>query len=116
MNLTISCGVFRFPVAVRQSEFVSERAVHTQRVFLLALDRPFGNELPIKLIAASIEQRLKSRAHGSFMRDVDRFELFERLVVFRDGFVRGLQVQFVHEESINQSFVRALILLILRSP
>lgn len=40
------------------------------------------------------------------MLDVDRFELSERFVIFRDGFVRGFQVQFVHEESINLSFAR----------
>jgi len=107
--------VFRFPLAVRQSEFVNERAVHTQRVFLRALNRPFGNELPIKLIAASFEQSLKSRAHRSFMLDVDRFELFERLVIFRDGFVRGFQLQFVHEVFAN-SFTATLIFYVFVHP
>jgi hypothetical protein len=90
--------VFGFPKAMREPEFIDERAVNTQRVSAIPFDRPFGNQLPIKLPAAVLQQSLEGRANRSFVRHADRFELTQSFVIILDGLVGWFEVKLFHQQ------------------
>jgi hypothetical protein len=56
----IVVAVFGFPEAVREAEVVEQRAVHAERVLAGAADFPFGDEGPVALAGAVVEQALES--------------------------------------------------------
>ena len=55
-----------------------------------------GTQRPIELAATTGKQILECAAHRPFVVDVELSELAQRLVIFLDQLVRGLQVEWQH--------------------
>src|ERR1017187_1302785 len=71
----IVTDVFGFPEAVGEAEVVEQRAVHAERVLARAAEFPFGDEGPVVLAGAVVEQALESGADGGFVGDTEVVEL-----------------------------------------
>src|ERR1039458_7499547 len=67
--------VFGFPKAVGEAEVVEQRAVHAERGLARAADFPFGDEGPVVLAGAVVEQALESGADGGFVGDAEGVKL-----------------------------------------
>lgn len=65
---------------------------------VVSFDLPFRDELPTKLPAAVLQQSLKRRANRAFVRDLNRLELAESLVIILDWLVRWFEVKFFHRQ------------------
>jgi hypothetical protein len=90
-------AVFGFPKAVGEAEVVQQRAVYTQGMLARAADFPFGNEGPVVLAGAVVEQALESGADGGFVGDAEVVELAQGGVVILDRLMRWLQFQPLHD-------------------
>ena len=66
------------------------RSVHTEEVLARAADFPFGDEGPVVLAGAVVEQILESAADGDFVGDAEVVELAQGGVVISDRLVRGV--------------------------
>ena len=67
-----------------------------------AADFPFGDEGPVVLAGAVIEQALESGADGGFVGDAEVVELAQGGVVILDRLVRWLQFQPLHGGVLHQ--------------
>ena len=90
-------AVFGFPKAVGEAEVVQQRAVYTQGMLARAADFPFGDEGPVVLAGAVVEQALESGADGGFVGDAEVVELAQGGVVILDRLMRWLQFQPLHD-------------------
>jgi hypothetical protein len=82
--------VFGFPVAVSKFISIDQSTINTNGVFAFAFDFPLGDESPLELFSAVVEQTLEGLAYGSFVGYVDGLESLQRFIVIDNGFVRGL--------------------------
>ena len=71
----IVADVFDFPKAVGEAEVVEQRAVHAKGVLARTADFPFGDEGPVVLAGAVVEQALESGADSGLMGDTEVVEL-----------------------------------------
>lgn len=95
-------AVFGFPEAVGEAEVVEQCAIHAERVLARAADFPFGDERPVVLASAVVEQTLESGADGSFVGDAEVVELPQGRIVILDRLVRWLQFQPLHDVVLHQ--------------
>ena len=70
-----------------------------------AADFPFGDEGPVVLAGAVVEQALESGADGGFVGDAKVVELAQGGVVILDRLVRGLQFQPLHGGVLHRGVV-----------
>ena len=98
----VIAAVFGFPKAVGEAEVVEQRAVHAERVLARAADFPFGDEGPVVLAGAVVEQALESGADGGFVGDAEVVELAQGRIVILDRLVRWLQFQPLHGGVLHQ--------------
>jgi hypothetical protein len=67
-----------------------------------AADFPFGDEGPVVLAGAVVEQALKSGADGGFVGDAEVVKLAQGRIVILDRLVRWLQFQPLHGGVLHQ--------------
>ena len=75
---------------------------HAQGMLARAADFPFGDEGPVVLTGAVVEQALESGADGGFVGDAEVVELAQGGVVILDRRARALQFQPVHGRVLHQ--------------
>ena len=85
-----------------EAEVVEQRAVHAERVLARAADFPFGDEGPVVLAGAVVEQALESGADGGFVGDAEVVELTQSRIVILNRLVRWLQFQPLHSGVLHQ--------------
>src|ERR1035441_5832155 len=98
----VIAAVFGFPEAVGEAEVVEQRAAHAERVLARAADFPFGDEGPVVLAGAVVEQALKSGADGGFVGDAEVVKLAQGRIVILDRLVRWLEFQPLHGGVLHQ--------------
>ena len=94
----IVVAVFGFPEAMGEAEVIEQRAVHVERVLARAADFPLGDEGPVVLAGAVVEQALESGADGGLMGDAEVVELAQGGVVILDRLVGRFEIERPHGE------------------
>jgi hypothetical protein len=92
----IITNVLGFPEAVRKAEVVEQGSIHPERMPARTADFPFGNQMPIMLPGAVVQEILEGGADGRFMPDTQLLKLTQRRAIVLNGLVRRLEFQRCH--------------------